>query len=622
MTTLTGTSANTWRDFATRLSAISGENISVSDSSPDHLAKHLQSNAEANLIIFAECPASLIADRFKEPGTLLDEWKTSAATLLALWRKNRQRVTILNWDECLTDPPAFDQWLTSRFGTESSKASLTPSAPQSSLAQQVIANVIVARDRDATRLWNELQAASQPISKKAAVLAQPTPELALAELTRWQDQFAENKQRAIQTHEMLLQEIQNAHKESEDFFEQLEIARVDGEATKQELASVRAAQASDKQELERTATLLQETQRTKQELQSQHDAVQGEVAALKQESQGIKESALRNHEMLLQEIHNAHQESESFFEQWKSLEASVQPHFLTAERILRGGEKHHPPHHHLDYVFESASLFERHWRRLPVRLVEHHGNAGLVIFHSSGNGTTPLYQWEPNGQENGLDLMLFIPSDKKSAAKLAGIPTSDLLLVRDAAAKILGHLSVHGGPEAERWEPIARRLLQEIEEIPDRLHYDSVAGFVHRENDRSSVRFNAAKLYFRGNCASSFVVDWTPASSGGTLRLEANKENSPILLRSASEVLVGFASTEEEETVRKLWPRLTAHDRTFLLLLAKALPDFVFHLCEQHPDQKANQERLTKQARKLYRQLRNLDRRQQVRSAIAKIIGR
>jgi hypothetical protein len=146
MTTLTGTSAHTWRDFATRLSAISGGNISVSDSSPDHLAKHLQSNAEANLIIFAECPASLIADRFKEPGTLLDGWKTSAATLLALWRKNRQRVTILNWDECLADPPAFDQWLTSRFGTESSKASLTPSAPQALLAQQVIANVIVARD--------------------------------------------------------------------------------------------------------------------------------------------------------------------------------------------------------------------------------------------------------------------------------------------------------------------------------------------------------------------------------------------------------------------------------------------------------------------------------------------
>jgi hypothetical protein len=197
-----------------------------------------------------------------------------------------------------------------------------------------------------------------------------------------------------------------------------------------------------------------------------------------------------------------------------------------------------------------------------------------------------------------------------------------LLLVRDATVKILGHLSVHEGREADRWLPIARRLLREIEEIPERLHYDSVAGFVNGEVKRPSIRFNAANLYFRGNCARAFIVDWTPATSGGTLRLEPNKASTPLLLSSASEVIVGFASAEEEESIRKLWPSLTAHDRTFLLLFAKALPDFVFHLCEQHPDQKANKERLTKQARKLYRRLRNLDQRQKVRSAIAKIIRR
>jgi hypothetical protein len=666
---LTGTNGQNWRPIADQLSAADPRKIAVvGASSSKDFRELLRGQPRAELIIFAEEPASLMAEGAASPNAILDGWKTCAASFLALWRKNRQRVTIINWNECLSDTAAFSKWLADRPGIKMGKAALKLPSCKASPASVVLAGVIVAQDREATRLWNELQAASQPVAKDAPLLAPPSPLLALKELSRNEQQLAAERddlatrldslqsehsslstrhsslvtsqeslvaerdalatqlaqvqQHAVKTHEMLLQEIQNAHKESEDFFEQLEIARADAEATRQELASVRAAHDADRQELARTAGSLQQTEASKQEAESHQRVLQDELSALQAESQSLKESTLRNHEMLLQEIQNAHKESESFFEQWKSLEASVQPHYLVAERILRGGEKHHPPHSHLDYVFESASLFERHWRRLPVRLVEHHGNAGLAIFNPYGNGTNPLYHWKPDGQESGLDFMLFVPSDKNATDKLVGVPASDLLLVRDATVKILGHLSVHEGPEAERWEPIARRLLQEIEEIPERLHYDSVAGFVNGEVKRPSIRFNAANLYFRGNCARAFIIDWTPATSGGTIRLEPNKANTPLLLSSASEVVVGFDSNEEEESVRKLWRSLTERDRTFLLLLAKAIPDFVFHLCEQHPDQKANKERLTKQARKLYRRLRNLDQRPRFRSAIAQLVRR
>ena len=73
-------------------------------------------------------------------------------------------------------------------------------------------------------------------------------------------------------------------------------------------------------------------------------------------------------------------------------------------------------------------------------------------------------------------------------------------------------------------------------------------------------------------------------------------------------------------TVEKFWPHLTEHDRTFLLLLAKALPDFVFHLCEQHPDQQPNKNRLTKQARTLFRRLCALDRKYRFRKTVAKLL--
>ena len=421
---------------------------------------------------------------------------------------------------------------------------------------------------------------------------------------------------------MLLQEIQSAHKESEDFFEQLEIARADSESTRRELAAARGADQAARQELEHRTRDLQQTKAAKDDCESRLQALQGELTTLQADSETLRESSLRNHEMLLQEIQNSHKESEEFFKEWKSLEAAVRPQFLGAERLVCGEEKVHPPHDHLDYVFESASLFDRHWGRLPVRLVEHHGNAGLAIFHTSGNSTKPLHHWEPNGRENGLDFMLFVPSDKKATNMLVGLPTSDLLLVRDATAKILGHLSVHEERGSSRWKSVARRLLREIDEIPERLHYDSVAGFVQRENDEFSIRFKVTNLCFRGQCSSLFVFDWTPTSSGGTLRLEANKADPSMLLDSAPEVVVGFASTEDEESVRKLWPGLIAHDRTFLLLLAQALPDFVFHLCEQHTDQKPQKERLSKQARTLSRKLQNPIRKLTIRKTVAKLIRR
>jgi hypothetical protein len=387
------------------------------------------------------------------------------------------------------------------------------------------------------------------------------------------------------------------------------------------MEKARAESESAKKEVEHTAALLQEAHAGTRDLETKHHALHGDLDALQAELQSIKANALSNHEMLLQEIQNAHKESEDFFEQWKSLEASSQAHYLTVQKILRGGEKHHPPHSHLDYVLEGASLFDRQWHRLPVRLVEHHGRAGLALFKPYSHGPAPLYHWKPDGHENGADFALFVPADRQSRPKLTGAPSSDLLLVRDAAAKILGHLSVHGGPEAGRWLPVARRLLQEIEEIPERLHYDSVAGFSGDKADPSSIRFNAANLYYRGNCSRSFVLDWVPASSGGRLRIpQESHETPPMLVHRGVETVVGFESPAEVEALEKLWPQLTHRDRTFLLLLAKALPDFVFHLCEQHPDQKPHKDRLTKQARQLYRRLCNLDRRHRLKGAIAKLI--
>lgn len=580
MTLVAGISGPRWRACADRVCVADRHTVLALAGSISALTVHLRRNPCAKSIIFAECPWLLITEGAADPDAALKEWTQSAATILALCRRHRGRVTILNLSECLSDPAGLDEWINNRFGSTSSSVPPLPPATESSLVRQVLAHAIASRNSVAARLWKELLAVSQPISSSDAVLAPPCPQRALAEISQQQKHLAE--ERAALTNQ---------------------------------LASLESANSS-------LSTRHSELLAEHDALQSKHFSLIAERDSLAQKLKRTSQLATDAHNLLLQEILNAHQESEHFFEQWKSLEASVAPHCLTAERILRGGEKHHPPHRHLDFVFESVSLFERRWERLPVRLVEHRGNAGLAVFDPASNGAKPLYHWEPSGQESGQDFMLLVPSNAKAAAKLVSFPTSDLLLAHDATAKILGHLSVHEGREADCWLPVARRLLQEIEEIPERLHYDSVSGFVNGGAGHPLIRFNAANLYFRGNCARAFVLDWTPAPSGGTLLLKPSEADTPMLVSSAPEVIIGFASNEEEDSIRKLWLRLTAHDQAFLLLLAKALPDFVFHLCEQHPDQKPHKERLTKQARKLYRRLCSLDRRLKLRSAIAKAIRR
>jgi hypothetical protein len=596
---LTGTNGQNWRSFADQLSAANPQSISLAVPS----AKNLTSPG-TEVICFAECPASLIAARAEDPSVTLERWKKSAGVLLALWRKSRQRVAILNWDECLADAAAFDQWLSDQIQTESGKAPGPLPTTQTSLASRVIAEVIVAQDREATRLWNELRVASLPIAKDFGGPRGASPALALRELAQQQEE-------TLKTHEMLLQEIQNAHKESEDFFGQLEIARTNCEAAKEELTSVKGAHASGKQELERA---------------------QGELAALHSELQSTKENALRNYEMLLQEIHNAHIESEDFFQQGKLAQATHGAIHAHAEQMIHIGTSNGRSHSHIEFVLRGIRLFDRVIQKLRVRLIWHHAKPGIAIFREELNAQPPLYHWNPSGEEAGVEYSLFVPGDRAGKKKLLSAPATDLALVRSASNLIYSYLRVHGLSGSELWTDVALDLIHRLNEVPHRIHYDSVATApvtqpVTHSISEKSFSFKLRNPIFLNSHATSFDFFWRPAHGVEIKDLAYNKQFLPRAMRDklgapTDSIHILLSKDGCDQHLAAKWANLSNSERWFLLLLLKALPDFVFHLCEQHPDQKQNKERLTKQARQLYRRLRNLDRRHRLKGAIAKLIRR
>jgi hypothetical protein len=642
---LTGTHGNSWHTFAESLStqriktplseSFDKDDIYYLSDPITDLTETLSKNRAMHAVVFFEAPAHVIASEAEKSTegqvaeSTLHDWSKSAEIILSLWRKNRSRIHILNWDECQAYPEEFSQWVHTLSGI-SALENCNPvfDGRNASLALRVIAEEIVRKDRTATRLWSELEAACEPIVKGVAMEdLRPDAFQALAELIqvksavkdRLEQELASvraelegQKESAIKTHEMLLQELQNAFKESEGFFEQLENSRNVCEQAKQSMSDFATQLEQSRGEVIRLTALHQEAEQARNRVFQEKSDFEQELASVRAELDGQKESALKTHEMLLQELQNAFKESEDFFEQWKSHEAATIPGHLNVGPCIRGAEHLQPPHCHLDFTFESVTLFERHWRRLPVRLVEHHGNAGMAIFNPYGNGSDPLYRWEPQGQEGGIDFMLFVPADDASKDRLVAAPASDILLIRELTARILGHLSVQGEAGSERWISIARRLLQQIDEIPERLHYDDVKTSSSGAQQETSHRFTLNNLYFRGVCARSYAISWKPGSKGGSLTLEQPDFDHTILSSgvgigsdgAGTSLALSFDSAEETQKARAAWRRLTRHDQEFIRVLIRELPNLIYHLCEQNPELRSRKGALIRKGRRLSEKLR------------------
>lgn len=562
---LTGTCGTAWHRLAKQLAPASMNRIEqgvlptgtgpfvlsqLNPSFPDFLI----SNEEIRVVAFCEPPAEFLAAELhgcEEPAweRALNAWCESAEALLALWRKNRGRVDLFDLDECSECPQEFLEWFQKKTAmcVASSLAWPEVRGEDYEVHRRVISECLVKEHRASERLWREIQTARQPLSSGFPAYALiPSALQSLKRLAK-----AESMRRALVAERSTLDPRLSTLTAESD-----------------ELATVRESLSAD--------------------LQKQ------------------KEQSLQTHEMLLTEIHSAHLESEGFFEEWKTLEAVSDYHQLKVGAVSRGDEKSTPTHSHLDFSFERLELLDRRWPRLAVRLVEHKGHAGIALFDSPTETTRPLFHWKPLGIENGSGYMLFVPTDKPALESLVALPATDLVLLQCLTARILGHLSVHDESSPARWTTVARRLLQQIEEIPERLHYDSVSATPAIGG--KTIDFTLSHLDYRGTLMESFCWTWKPGPAGGELQLHKAEAFTSVLMAWPVEQearCVGLETREVLEQTSLAWSQLLERDRTFLRLLATAHQDFVIHLCDQHSALLPVQDELAKQASALAKNFRN-----------------
>lgn len=148
------------------------------------------------------------------------------------------------------------------------------------------------------------------------------------------------------------------------------------------------------------------------------------------------------------------------------------PPQLSAERLVLQGFRDKGPFRELNAVLRKLEFGGRKAPELMLRLVEHHGRAGIAVFDPAG-GASILEAQPASGQEAGRSYHLIVPADAAHRDRLATWSATDWLLLR-ALVERFGDVLKAARPMRSRWVAIAGRLLQELDALPARLRCDGV----------------------------------------------------------------------------------------------------------------------------------------------------
>ena len=300
-------------------------------------------------------------------------------------------------------------------------------------------------------------------------------------------------------------------------------------------------------------------------------------------------SRQQENEMLLLHLHQVQEELEKYYLELQQLKErppespAVGPAGTAAEplrglsvgRVSINSPRETPPHRELEFILEHISIDgAEDLPELRMRLVEHHGRAGIAFF--AGPGRKPLQRWRESGQEQGQPYMLMVPADQNAWPLLRGLSLQDWNFLLQLVA-----LSEHGlradAPDlAPRWAGVASRLRRELIDFPPAARYQAVD--VAAVPGGLNLRLSPVQWGLRQLAAVQIHL---PAAGEGIFDLvldDAVFAEPPLVgwpMDDAGVPLVrmtlqpGAGAAPESS----LWAALPATDREFLLSLLACLPE-------------------------------------------------
>jgi hypothetical protein len=327
--------------------------------------------------------------------------------------------------------------------------------------------------------------------------------------------------------------------------------------------------------------------------------------------------------LLLLQLHEAQEKLEQAL--WDKMMAetatgTVGAHAAEARAQLQEVQKQ-APHRHLHFSIKGVAMGEAGLRDLDVRLVEHHGKAGLVFFPPEDQADNPFANWPADGEEGGRKYILFFPGQKSSAAALRAAKASGVLAIESSIAAIQQSLRADENfqisrnltpPEIEFWHLAAQKVHGLFEGSDLRLHYDDVR-CKQIAKPPASVKFTLVNPLHAGRNYDRFAVVWPGAlGSGASLRQLTfiNAPGNAPVFESWPLGDNGLPLREWTITLNDALPavfrRMTRGDRVLLDRILEELPNFLHHYNGQNGAQPADLPRLRASVRKMRRRWRNL----------------
>ncbi len=620
------------------------------ESQAHDLGLHLRSNPRARACVLIESPMAVV--RRSLAGTVetdlaaaLAGWATAGRQLLRAVLAHPDRCLCADLDEAAAAGPAWNQALARWVGrADGSQAALPPAeavmAP--SALDEVVAQAVIAGHADSTRLFEELLACCVVLGTMTTTRNSTLPEVAAAEL-----RTLRARQTALSPADApSMAELIRSQEEARDTLERLHMTQEELESALTELGEVRRRNDQSDQDFKHTetqlASALNELEPTRLELSRVRQRLDESDLARKQ-AEALRASALaelaaaqraadltsarlaqrdtdladrdaqraaarREADSLLERLHEANEKLERYYLQYRSLTtipallAHEHDAVLYASGVHIVGEHDGAKHQHADIQFRDVRLAGRRRADFKVRLVEHLGRPGLVLFSTPRDG--PLVSaWQASGQEQDAEYMLIVPSDTTGRTVLQRMGSTDWRVVASIAGLVL-----RGTREASaaRWAGVAHRLCHQLAALPPRLRYDGLSLSEEAGTGTMQVTFN--DVMFGALALPSLVVAWEPSGSAGNLSMVAVPTQAlPLAHWPADEqgvlaqrwrLPVGPAFSRSQKL--RIWSALPATDGELVLALLDALPA-VGPLAR--PEQTAS---LVQGARTLHREARKL----------------
>jgi hypothetical protein len=568
--------------------------VVLTDSRASWLASELADAAShSNFLAFYTSPEEFLAGLRLEvdPAQAMEMWMATGRHLLALVRSHRSRVSLLSVEECLAAPGAWQGFLAETFGLNpwEMPCSAEPDPVRLALAKmQALSNPQVGM------VLAELDAASHPLAGEAP----PRRTLTQAVEQAWHHLNAREKQ-ARADHEEVLKSLRVLESKQRESREENQLL----------LQQLHQAQ----EELETLPPKLRAAEENLEKEKSRATRAGEKSRADLKESEARQKEAQEENELLLLQLHQVQEELENYYLENKTLLAaqrsagSPEARHLQSQGLVLGGSRENQPHRHLDFSLTGVRLGERELGTLRLRLVEHHGRPGLVVFQHSGPPS--LLDWQSNGEERGVPFLLVVPQDDFGRKILAAAPASDLILLVGSVRMLAAELENPGKqgctPEKQQWARVARRFLDVARDVPARIHYDDITA---TPQDGKFLHFALRHPWTPGKgLLPSLECVWKDHSLVFSLPTDAappfthwpaGEDGKP-----SAKLALDLNPRGDWKSQRQAWTGFTSSDKELVLLLLAELPNGICNLYEKKSSLSIRREDLTTRADAMLRRV-------------------